>query len=107
MTYYIQVTQLIILLTHLAVSSFTFTPNENIPLPRLAVFFMEDIPVAMTYTANNTPTTAKVVAIGSMNQVENCDIVSLEVYRGREQTVNISYSGFTLNDNGTVMVSKQ
>ena len=33
-----------------------------------------------------------------------CHIASLEVYRGREQAINISYDGFSLSDNGTIEV---
>ena len=33
-----------------------------------------------------------------------CRISSLEVYRGREQAIEISYDGFSLNDNGTINV---
>ena len=84
--------------------SFTLTPNENESFPRLAVFLMDDSPVAMTYTANNdAPRTAKVVEIESMNQVVDCNTVSLEVYRGRDQTVN---NGFSLNNSGTVMMGR-
>ena len=34
----------------------------------------------------------------------SCQIVSLEVYRGREQTFQISHHGFSLTDNGAVEV---
>ena len=65
---------------------------------------MDDSPVAMTYTVNNdAPRTAKVVEIESMNQVDDCDTVSLGVYRGRDRTVN---NGFSLNNNGTVMMGR-
>ena len=34
----------------------------------------------------------------------SCQIVSLEVYRGREQTIQISHHGFSLTDDGAVEV---
>ena len=34
-----------------------------------------------------------------------CDIDSLEVYRGREQAIEISHDGFTLSNSGTFEVS--
>ena len=33
-----------------------------------------------------------------------CNISSLEVYRGREQTIEISYEGFSLAENGMFKV---
>ena len=33
-----------------------------------------------------------------------CHIASLEVYRGREQAIEISHHGFTLNDSGAIEV---
>ena len=33
-----------------------------------------------------------------------CNISRLEVYRGREQTIEINHEGFSLNDNGSVEV---
>ena len=33
-----------------------------------------------------------------------CHIASLEVYRGREQAIEISHEGFSLNQNGNIEV---
>ena len=33
-----------------------------------------------------------------------CNISSLEVYRGREQAIEISHQGFSLSDNGSIQV---
>ena len=33
-----------------------------------------------------------------------CTISSLEVYRGREQAIEISHQGFSLSDNGSIEV---
>ena len=35
-----------------------------------------------------------------------CCISSLEVYRGRQQAIEISYHGFSLSDNGSIEVHK-
>ena len=35
-----------------------------------------------------------------------CQISSLEVYRGREQAIEISYQGFSLSGSGSIEVSK-
>jgi hypothetical protein len=50
-----------------------------------------------------------VVAFGfnGTNQTVNnniCNVSSLEVYRGREQGIEISYQGFSLSDNGSIEV---
>ena len=34
-----------------------------------------------------------------------CNISSLEVYRGREQAIEISHEGFTLNGSGSIEVT--
>ena len=42
---------------------------------------------------------------GTNQLVDNCcHIDSLEVYRGREQAIEISHDGFSLTENGTVEV---
>ena len=42
---------------------------------------------------------------GTNQSVDNCcHIDSLEVYRGREQAIEISHDGFSLTENGTVEV---
>jgi hypothetical protein len=51
----------------------------------------------------------KVVLFGfnGTNQTVNnnvCQISSLEVYRGREQAIEISHQGFSLSDNGSIEV---
>ena len=35
-----------------------------------------------------------------------CQVVSLNVYRGKENVIEINHSGFTLTDRGTIEVSK-
>lgn len=66
---------------------------------------MNESSVAMTYAVNNTLTAAQIVVYNSNKKANNCNIVSLEVYRGRKQTIGINYSGFSLNESGAIMVS--
>ena len=41
----------------------------------------------------------------SINSTQ-CHISSLEVYRGREQAIEISLDGFSLTENGTIKVNQ-
>jgi hypothetical protein len=49
---------------------------------------------------------------GAMNKTDQlvnsslCHISSLEVYRGRDQAINISDQGFSLSENGSIEVDK-
>ena len=59
---------------------------------------------------SNALADATIVAINNIvtHQPVNgsfCCIVSLEVYRGREQITEISHDGFSLSDRGTVEVN--
>ena len=69
--------------------------------------FENETSLSMTYSTNNTSMTAKVISANSTNNVNGslCHIVSLEVYRGRRQAFNISFSGFNINDNGNIVVN--
>ena len=84
--------------------SFVLTPSEDSSLTRLGLLIVDESLVAMTYTANNTLTMAQVVAATQKVRPSNCNITSLEVYRGRKQAIGISYRGFHLNDSGVIMV---
>jgi hypothetical protein len=53
-----------------------------------------DAVVALRGTAEHT----------QLNSSSACQIFSLEVYRGREQAIEISHQGFSLSDNGTIQV---
>ena len=91
--------------TSIVECSFVLTPSEDSSLTRLGLLIVNESSVAMTYTVNNILTAAQVVVYNSTNKVGNCNITSLEVYRGRRQAIGISYSGFHLNDSGVIMVS--
>ena len=50
---------------------------------------------------------ADAILLDSVNQPVNgslCQIISLEVYRGRGHITEISHNGFSLSDKGTFMV---
>ena len=49
----------------------------------------------------------EIFGFSGTNQTLNssfCQISSLEVYRGREQAIEISQQGFSLSENGTIQV---
>ena len=63
---------------------------------------------AQTSTMNNINIVDAVVALrGSTEHTQlnssTCQISSLEVYRGREQAIEISHQGFSLSDNGSTI----
>ena len=63
--------------------------------------------MALSTRMNNSLTSARVVYIDNMNQIndiDRCNATSLEVYRGREQVINITHDGFSLSDNGIIEV---
>ena len=59
----------------------------------------------MTYTENGSMAVAEVVESNARLNGSVCKIASLEVYRGSSQAVEISHSGFTLNESGNIVVS--
>ena len=85
--------------------SFTITPTE----PSIYL-----IPVAVSYGQQssdiNILTNPDIVSTFSFNETGKlvnssfCRIASLEVYRGMEQAINISYDGFSLSDKGNIKV---
>ena len=63
-----------------------------------------------THLIGNNPNTAESFHFnGTGQQLDNsfCQIASLEVFRGWNQTFEISHNGFSLSDNGTVEVTHQ
>ena len=56
--------------------------------------------------SGDTTSDAKVILENSEVQVNQsvCNISSLEVYRGREQAIEISHKGFSLGNLGTIEV---
>ena len=61
---------------------------------------------ALTTNMNNEIVNATIAFRSLALQVNSsiCHISSLEVYRGREQAIEIRYEGFILNENGTIKV---
>ena len=62
--------------------------------------------IAQTIDMNNQIADAVVTFRNREEQVNGsiCNISSLEVYRGREQAIEINYRGFSLTENGTIKV---
>ena len=72
---------------------------------------MEDIDSQLYSTIVNINCSSEIYVVSfgfnETNQLVNnsfCNISSLEVYRGREQAVEISHQGFSLGYNGTIEV---
>ena len=63
---------------------------------------------ARTLTMNNNVADAVVALRGTAEHTQlsssTCQISSLEVYRGREQAIEISHQGFSLSENGNIKV---
>ena len=57
-------------------------------------------------SSQQTVTAAIIVYKDQHKQVNTsfCHIASLEVYRGREQAIEINHEGFSLSDRGTIEV---
>ena len=65
--------------------------------------------VSILHLVGNDPNLAERFHFNGTDQPVNssfCHIASLEVFRGWEQAIQISHSGFSLSDNGTVEVIK-
>ena len=61
----------------------------------------------ITYLSTKVTNGGEVFKFNETNYLVNssfCHISSLEVYRGREQAIEISHQGFSLNSNGNVEV---
>ena len=96
--------------------SFVVTPNGDFNTSRL--FLNINITMAVTATTLTAQTlTMNDIIVGAMVALRGtaehlqlnsstCQISSLEVYRGREQAIEISRQGFSLSDNGTIQVHK-
>ena len=87
--------------------SFAITANEEPSGYRLALNIAHqshtEVVTALTFTSSNSLTNAVVVA--RMNQtVSNCQIATLEVYRGRKQSTVIHHDGFSLRNSRTIEV---
>ena len=63
--------------------------------------------IAETINTNNEVVNAAIAVRSTTEQVNSsiCHISSLEVYRGREQAIEINYTGFSISGSGTIEVS--
>ena len=68
---------------------------------------IEDVNIQGSTITNIVTDSSITVIYNEANRSVNnnfCNISSLGVYRGREQTIMISHDGFSLSDNGTIEV---
>ena len=87
------------------------TPVGEVTLPRLPVSLridqMASTSAIIAQTHIKTQLVDAIVILRSREEQVSgsvCQISSLEVYRGREQAIEISHQGFSLNDNGSIEV---
>ena len=87
---------------------FVLTPSGEPSRPRIALLFVEGSTITMTYHKNESlaDATVTVAVLNSTLNERVCQIASLEVYRGSSQAVLISHDGFSLNNNGNIVVSE-
>ena len=89
---------------------FIITPNGELITSRLFLNIeMEGTATtAQTLTMNNIVADGLVALRGTAEHAQlntsTCQISGLEVYRGREQAIEISHQGFSLSDNGSIEV---
>ena len=91
------------------VCSFVITPFGEIGLTQRLLLRIEitgTSTTAQTLKTNDGIVDAIVTFRSREEQVNGslCQISSLEVYRGRDQAIEISHQGFSLSDNGTIEV---
>ena len=88
---------------------FAITPaGEPWPLEqRLSVQIIMGNSRMQTFNSTGKTTNATVINTNSTEKLVNssiCNISSLEVYRGREQAIEISHDGFILDNSGSIEV---
>ena len=91
---------------------FAITPSSELNISKLALRFIFDNETSSTTggqtIASNGDDIIAVLVVHKTTQmsVNNsvCNISSLEVYRGRQQSYEISKDGFSLSKNGTIEV---
>ena len=86
--------------------SYAIVPTSSLYLTTIAVF---DPTSAITYlsTGAENGDTYEMFKINETDQLVNSSlyqISSLEVYRGRQQAIEISHQGFSLSENGNIKV---
>lgn len=91
---------------------FSITPNEGPPILRITLDLVRNISRieehfrALTFTSDNrTLVDARIVVSNDTINGSFCHIASLEVYRGSKQSVVISHDGFSLSDEGNLLVN--
>ena len=80
-------------------------PTSSLHLTTIAAFYFSLAMPKFAYLQSTSYT--KMFKFNITNQLVNsslCAISSLEVYRGREQVIEISHKGFFLSDNGSIEV---
>ena len=90
---------------------FAFTPSKgSLSLTTVLVFAHQNGSIFKQFKIVDSDvslTDAAISVINSPHQFVNgslCQIASLEVYRGSNQSTEISYAGLSLNENGIVEV---
>ena len=86
--------------------SFTLTSSEEPNVTKLALCIDEEKGIKLLNSTLHV-SNARVTAVSNQKHVSSsiCHIASLEVYRGREEAIEISHSGFFLTKRGTLEVS--
>ena len=89
--------------------SLAITPTGEPQLLRLTVRTVNKTSALETISSNNSTYTNATVILrsrGEYVQVNHsvCNISSLEVYRGKEQAIEINKEGFSLGSSGTIEV---
>ena len=86
---------------------FAISPQQTPNITKLLLLIENGSSMAVTSADRIPRANASVVFNDTAKHVNGsyCNIVSLEVYRGREQAIEISYNGLSLSDTGTIEVS--
>ena len=99
-----------IITCHSAGCSEAIIPTSSLHLTTILLSVLDrssaNVTHLLTGAANGT-TYIETFKFNETSQLVNsslCDISSLEVYRGRDQAIEISYQGFSLSDNGSIKV---
>lgn len=89
---------------------FAITPSGSPMTYELAAFIQESADKTLILRVYYSNTFKDAVVIDKrqnqqiMNSTIDCQLISLEVYRGRQQITEINHSGFSIN-NGSILVS--
>ena len=92
---------------HSGCSETTIVPTSYLHPTTIAVFNSSS---ASTYLLISRVGNDEMFKINETDQLVNsplCHISSLEVYRGRDQAIEISHQGFSLSENGSIKVYKK